>query len=165
MLKLDEIGTEVQEARTWNSFCYDFNAVGEETSLFCGGVRGIRHLVVILVLRERRSDGAAETGHTLCTASTNRSLSASPQNEVFGLYLLHVGLHRLASDRLRRYSFSGGTGSPLVNLASHGIISLTQAAYFPLHRERRLGSSFPATPSTGLPIGLGPQAGSRPAAR
>jgi hypothetical protein len=35
--------------------------------------------VVILVLRERRSDGAAESGHTLCASSTNRSLSASPQ--------------------------------------------------------------------------------------
>src|SRR5439155_14580244 len=41
--------------------------------------KGIRQLVVILVLRERRSDGAAESGHTLCASSTNRSLSASPQ--------------------------------------------------------------------------------------
>src|SRR5205807_7461306 len=45
----------------------------------CGGVRGIRQLEVILALRERRSDGAAESGHTLCASSTNRSLSASPQ--------------------------------------------------------------------------------------
>src|SRR6185369_14014408 len=40
---------------------------------------GIRQLEVILALRERRSDGAAESGHTLCASSTNRSLSASPQ--------------------------------------------------------------------------------------
>src|SRR5437667_8983263 len=41
--------------------------------------KGIRQLVVILVLRGRRSEGAAESGHTLCASSTNRSLSASPQ--------------------------------------------------------------------------------------
>src|SRR5438067_6407425 len=74
--------------------------------------KGIRPLVVILVLRERRSDGAAESGHTLCASSTNRSLSASPQKIPMDR---HACFHRRMTSRTLSREFAMSWRAKLAN--------------------------------------------------